>query len=844
LDINESKILSAPFVSSAGTRTIASFGTRLSIPNPKIPSQTAAFHDTSIILELTTDGSFQITGFLEEQEDKYGVNVFECDASNKRLPYVRPKSQSDVLRICIQPDEFTENDAVRVYGVTEFIIEDGQNTQQVMSNGAVQSLGDTDFGCVENGNLCFIETSIKNFFFATKQTVTASGIARLQYIRDNGRRQLINTPMHIRRRARTAGGPAGEMSFEISFAVEPSTTSYGARAYLCDQRKKELAQDEIIPKKFGDDISVCITPDQDAEAEGVLIRDIRSFVFKKNGDEQYLKKPEEVEAEESKDGEDSEQAKSKTLYDCTPGETVCAFRLVLDGVFFDGNGQPIEGEGEIELQFGSGKADWSRRAKFSLSSVSPGDERSLQNSDPNFAGFTTVFLNIPVDPMSTALPVALATQSLSFWTSMPTYGRVLILVGVALVVIASLLCGLCFVFGTDSVHFLPFDFPPFTNKQRDSKDEVDGDFTDPEERCEDTQETLKGDGGVRGRSYSRSSNGRLDSRSKSQMRSASPTKSLSSHSRSDLSVEGRMKVRSKVRLRSWSPTRDRMSKSFQSLFPLSFHGQENRESRSEQFERSTDHGKGRMKSRSPSGRKNGDSRQSCKSASAHGRIISSKECKTRKKSASSHSRNGLNCESEHQERSVQHLKSRTRSLSPTHSFQAGGSALSHETTKKKKSQGSQSLKASSVHNLSQEPPRRKKSIASSSHSRNGPVGHKNVNTSLSFSKRKLDQASRQNEEIQSSAHSLKSCSSISEASISSGSRPLKMKGRKSDTLTASSHSVQSFASSGNSIGSTDDEFDLSTDGTTEVKRGKRPTAKKGKKKKLMQSTNDIIMSLE
>jgi hypothetical protein len=29
-----------------------------------------------------------------------------------------------------------------------------------------------------------------------------------------------------------------------------------------------------------------------------------------------------------------------------------------------------------------------------------------------------------------------------------------------------------------------------------------------------------------------------------------------------------------------------------------------------------------------------------------------------------------------------------------------------------------------------------------------------------------------------------------------------------------------------------------------VKRGKRPTAKKGKKKKLMQSTNDIIMSLE
>ena len=69
-----------------------------------------------------------------------------------------------------------------------------------------------------------------------------------------------------------------------------------------------------------------------------------------------------------------------------------------------------------------------------------------------------------------------------------------------------------------------------------------------------------------------------------------------------------------------------------------------------------------------------------------------------------------------------------------------------------------------------------------------------------------------------------------------------MKGRKTDTLSVSStHSVQSFAS-GTTIGSSDDELDLSMDETTEVKRGKRP--KKGKKKKKLSSTNDIISSLE
>ena len=96
--------------------------------------------------------------------------------------------------------------------------------------------------------------------------------------------------------------------------------------------------------------------------------------------------------------------------------------------------------------------------------------------------------------------------------------------------------------------------------------------------------------------------------------------------------------------------------------------------------------------------------------------------------------------------------------------------------------------------------------------------------------------------MQSSAHSLGSCSKIS---VSSGTKGSKMKGRKKDNLSASSsHSVQSFASSGGSIGSTDDELDLSYDGTTEVKRGKRPTIKKKQKKKKISNTNDIISSMD
>ena len=169
LKVNDAKILSAPFVSSAGSRVIAAVGVRLSIPNPKIPTQTAALQDTHLIFELKNEGGVEMVGFLDNQEDRYNVNVFECDSNNQRLPFVKPKTQTDRLRICIQPDDFTRNDAVKMYGVPDFTLSDGQNEQKVISKSSVQSMGDSDYGCASDKSLCFIETTVKNSFFATQQ---------------------------------------------------------------------------------------------------------------------------------------------------------------------------------------------------------------------------------------------------------------------------------------------------------------------------------------------------------------------------------------------------------------------------------------------------------------------------------------------------------------------------------------------------------------------------------------------------------------------------------------------------------------------------------------------------
>jgi hypothetical protein len=876
------------------------FSTRLSIRDPKVPSNTASSLDSSIIFELVTTTKVGISGLLEEQEDTYGVVVFECDQDNNRLPFVRPKSQQEPLRLCIEPDESTKNDAVGMYGIVSLSLEDDMSTQPVMVEGLVQNSATTEYSCLPDGKLCYVETSVQNSFFVAEQIVHATGIAKLQYEQDNGRRGLVEAPFRVHRRTRTAGGPAGQKPFDLAFAVEPSNSTYDARAYMCDQSQNELAEDEIKPTKHGERIFVCVAPTLDAQNQGIFIRDIKSFVFTKDEEEQLLAKSITATSAEIVDGNGdsapNDQENNGAANFCTSGDEVCSFGIVFIDSFFNGNGEPIIGKGEVELQFGSGKGTWVRRMSVSFSSHRNFIDRSMQESDPDFAGVAPVSVTVPVDPTSIGPSTPWASQSLNLWMSMPMYARVLAILGIILGVLACIVGAWCFIYGLDSYHFNPF-FKPSDELVYEYEDH-EPDFTDPENFPLDTVEELKGGG--RGRS--REPIDRKVSQARSQSPGRNTNDSVATKSTSSLSEASRANIRGRSRdpiegrMRSISPTRFKNrngkylnSKSCHDRIDTEIKREQRARTRSTSKERlrTRSTSKERMRSCSPFSRSRGgalkpSSTQTFIGLGKNNRGGALKPSSTQTFIVSGKNNSGKQSRSKEPDKpaSIDNLlkwfgktgqweqsplasKSRARSLSPSGAIRGSNPMKStsvHEyraqndrkppknprkklpkqgsSPQKKASEGFNTKKSASTHSLGMTTLKQASSVHSS---KSVSDSKKNTSSSTHSRKKNSDVLVNKNFARSSNPPSIGTGSSVCEESVDSEIASLKA-GRKNDLAsTNSTHSAQSFASSSGSFCSTDSEMDLSTD-TTGVRRVRRPNTTEGKKKMKLKKTKGTKMS--
>jgi hypothetical protein len=866
-EVQEEKILDSPIISSTESRSIVSFSTRLIIRDPNVSSNTAASLDSSIIFELMTETKVGISGLLEEQEDKYGVDVFECDQDNNRLPVVRPKSQQEPLRLCFEPDEIAKNDAVGMYGIVSLTLDDGQNTQEVMLDSSVQISSTTQYSCTPDAKMCYVETSIQNSFFVTQQTVRASGVAGLQYVQDNGRRGLVQAPTQVRRRTRTAGGPAGQIPFDLAFAVEPSTSTYDARAYMCDQSQKELTEAKIEPKKHGERVFICVAPTQDATNQGIFIRDIKSFVFTKDGEEQLLDKSSSEASAEIVDGDgdnaSTEKVNNGVQYSCSSGDAVCSFGIVFSGSFFNGNGEPIIGEGEVELQFGSGKATWERRLTVSSSSDRNFIDRSLQENDPDFAGVAPVTVTIPVDPTSIAPSAAWASQSLNFWTSIPTYARVIIILGIVLGVMVCIFVAWCFIYGFDSYHFNPFVKPNDDLVCDFDYEDQEPDFTDPENLPMDTVEGLKDEG--RGRPRELGDRKRSQMRSHSRGRNANDsvtTKSVSSLSESNpANGRGRSRDPGERKKRSISPTRCRSSNG-KFLKSKSFDDRIDTEIKPAQRAKARSTSEERFRSVPPSSGSRAGAVRPASTQSFIGLGGKNRGKQSRSKGpgkpASIDNLLGLFGKTGHWDQSPVTSRWRARSGSPIRAIRSSIPMKSSSVHKSivqnerkpnaKKSSGkllkpaispqkkagecSMTKKSASTNGL-------RKTSAKESSSADSRTRMPNASSS-SHSRKKTSKALMKKDTVRGSAHSVGSCSSVSEESVNSGAGS-RMTGIKNDVVsTNSTHSAQSFASSSGSFCSTDSEMDLSTDTNGVIRVKGKMKKKKGTK---ISNSYDIVNGL-
>jgi hypothetical protein len=428
--IHDSRIITF----AAGAQgTIVSFCARFNLHDPEKPALTANSRDTVIVIGVDIVDKIEITGIIDDEEQKYGAEGYECDENNEEIESPTVKHQGDGIRVCVRPDAYARQFGVVMKSINAFWLQRGDVEQEIIiPNGVTKDLEKTVYRCTPGESVCYFTTIVDNAFYYSQGQVGSVGVAWLQYEYD-GTRKLVKVPVGMRK-AREDGGFIGARPFEVSFEVEPSGADFDAIAFECSTRNLPLTEEQRkTPKVVGDSIRICVTPSKDAREGGVYMRTIASFFFQQGESVQFAVEPTGKQAEDR-----------STLMLCNSGEPICAFKTVLSDKFFESEEQ-VTGNGEIHLQFGTDPGvPQTRRAKVVM-------HREVQITDAGFAGAAKVFVDFTVDP--TFVPLSEDTwqaQANDWWLDTPLFLRIVYV----MVMILAFLILICFLWAICCGHSL------------------------------------------------------------------------------------------------------------------------------------------------------------------------------------------------------------------------------------------------------------------------------------------------------------------------------------------------------------------------------------------------------
>mmetsp|Transcript_48691 Transcript_48691/g.117777 ORF Transcript_48691/g.117777 Transcript_48691/m.117777 type:complete len:1161 (-) Transcript_48691:152-3634(-) len=142
-----------------------------------------------------------------------------------------------------------------------------------------------------------------------------------------------------------AGQGSAQWAGDGVFIVEhPLTRLYRADAFLCDEDNNRLIPEQN-PLGVGSIARVCVTPEQLAIRENVVIRSIDTFTWTEDASDRTPLNQTAITT--------NQQAEATTQIYCERGSLVCAFETVLDVSFYDNQGF-IDGRGVVWFEFGPG----------------------------------------------------------------------------------------------------------------------------------------------------------------------------------------------------------------------------------------------------------------------------------------------------------------------------------------------------------------------------------------------------------------------------------------------------------------------------------------------------------
>ncbi|CAJ1958566.1 unnamed protein product [Cylindrotheca closterium] len=397
--------------------------------------------DHEIIVSVDLKGSIGITGFLEDEEQKFAAGTDLCDADGH---YVAPNDgvvQGNAVRFCVSPDENTQRFGVVINRIENLFFtrdDSGETMALIRDRGVVADPRITTVNCTTASVVCGVHTTPSNIFYTGPGSIRAIGEVVFMYNYNSRRRRTVRVPVEMdeRRLGNLAGLDAGKYPFGIEIKLLPAQNDHEALMYRCNEKNQELtAEEQQMPLYRGDAVRVCAIPDSRAVENGVFLHNFHNFVFNQ---------PNEHSQTAIGDGG---LAFIDTLVICQSGDPVCAMKTYLHDDFFN-EAIPVEGKATVRLQFGSERIG-----------IAPTD-----GTDPSVAGSSELQFFFPVttdDPPAgrNGDPV---NDLDNWWLDTPWPLRVFYIVMFVILILLCLFCFFALLFGVP-------DF--FGKKKKEQEDE-------------------------------------------------------------------------------------------------------------------------------------------------------------------------------------------------------------------------------------------------------------------------------------------------------------------------------------------------------------------------------------
>jgi hypothetical protein len=392
--------------------------------------------DYEVIVGVDLTGNIGITGFLSDQEQGFQARSYFCDDTGRTVVPSGPLIQGNAVRICVSPDDNTQDFGVVINRINNMFLlreDSGVSRALIRDRGVVDDTRVTQLDCRTGSLICSVSTTPSYAFYTSDGVVEGVGEVVLMYNYDSRRRRTVRVPFEFghRRAGNLAGLDAGNYTFGVSFAVEPSGPIHDARIFRCDEMNRELTEEEQRQSLYkGDAVRVCAYPDETAIASGVSMYQVNSFTFTQTGEHAQVAVAE------------GGVALGGTIMLCQSGDPICVFKTYLNNDFFD-EGIPIQGKGEFRLQYGEERI--------------PVFDTAAAGSSVREFSFTITLDDPPADRNCD-----FCDDPETWWMNTPLAMRVMYILAFIIIILLCLLCFFILLCGVPAV---------FNKKEKELEDE-------------------------------------------------------------------------------------------------------------------------------------------------------------------------------------------------------------------------------------------------------------------------------------------------------------------------------------------------------------------------------------